>query len=143
MRFYRSGLYISALLPLVIGFFVGMLTALMGVGGGFVMVPAMIYLLGMPTGVVIGTSLFQIIFVTANVTFLQSIQTQTVDVALATLLLIGGVIGAQFGARFGSRLKAEHLRALLGLLVLSVCLKLLFDLVIEPSELYSIMPGNL
>ncbi|NIZ02507.1 sulfite exporter TauE/SafE family protein [Thalassospira lucentensis] len=143
MRFYRSGLYISALMPLLIGFCVGMLTALMGVGGGFVMVPAMIYLLGMPTGVVIGTSLFQIIFVTANVTFLQSIQTQTVDVALATLLLIGGVIGAQFGARFGSNLKAEHLRALLGLLVLSVCLKLLFDLVIEPSELYSIMPGNL
>ncbi|MEK9845282.1 sulfite exporter TauE/SafE family protein, partial [Thalassospira sp.] len=125
------------------GFFVGMLTALMGVGGGFVMVPAMIYLLGMPTGVVIGTSLFQIIFVTANVTFLQSVQTQTVDVALAILLLIGGVIGAQFGAQFGARLKAEHLRALLGLLVLSVCLKLLFDLVIEPDELYSIMPGDL
>ncbi len=143
MRFYRSGLYISALLPLAVGFFVGMLTALMGVGGGFVMVPAMIYLLGMPTGVVIGTSLFQIIFVTANVTFLQSVQTQTVDVALAILLLIGGVIGAQFGAQFGARLKAEHLRALLGLLVLSVCLKLLFDLVIEPDELYSIMPGDL
>jgi uncharacterized membrane protein YfcA len=130
-------------LPLAVGFFVGMLTALMGVGGGFVMVPAMIYLLGMPTSVVIGTSLFQIIFVTANVTFLQSVQTQTVDVALAILLLIGGVIGAQFGAQFGARLKAEHLRALLGLLVLSVCLKLLFDLVISPNDLYSIMPGDL
>jgi uncharacterized membrane protein YfcA len=107
------------------------------------MVPAMIYILGMPTSVVIGTSLFQIIFVTANVTFLQSIQTQTVDVALAILLLIGGVIGAQFGAQFGSRLKAEHLRAMLGLLVLSVCLKLLFDLVITPTELYSVAPENL
>jgi hypothetical protein len=143
MRFYRSGLYISALLPLLVGLFVGLLTALMGVGGGFVMVPAMIYILGMPTSVVIGTSLFQIIFVTANVTFLQSIQTQTVDVALAILLLIGGVIGAQFGAQFGSRLKAEHLRAMLGLLVLSVCLKLLFDLVITPTELYSVAPENL
>ncbi|MDP2698170.1 sulfite exporter TauE/SafE family protein [Thalassospira sp.] len=141
MRFYRSGLYISALLPLLVGFFVGILTALMGVGGGFVMVPAMIYLLGMPTAVVIGTSLFQIIFVTANVTFLQSVQTQTVDVALAILLLVGGVIGAQFGARFGSKLKGEQLRALLGLLVLSVCLKLLFDLVATPGDLYSIM-GN-
>ncbi len=143
MRFYRSGLYISALLPLLVGLFVGLLTALMGVGGGFVMVPAMIYILGMPTSVVIGTSLFQIIFVTANVPFLQSIQTQTDDVALAILLLIGGVIGAQFGAQFGSRLKAEHLRAMLGLLVLSVCLKLLFDLVITPTELYSVAPENL
>ena len=92
MRFRRSKLYISALLPLGVGVFVGLLTAIMGVGGGFIMVPAMIYLLGMPTSVVVGTSLFQIIFVTANVTFLQAVNTQTVDVILALLLLIGGVI---------------------------------------------------
>ncbi|MDX1739301.1 MAG: sulfite exporter TauE/SafE family protein, partial [Alphaproteobacteria bacterium] len=104
MRFKRSGLYISALVPFVIGAFVGILSAIMGVGGGFVMVPAMIYLLGMPTVVVVGTSLFQIIFVTANATFLQSYMNQTVDVILALLLLIGGVIGAQLGTRVGSKL---------------------------------------
>ncbi|MEQ8398331.1 sulfite exporter TauE/SafE family protein [Thalassobaculum sp.] len=138
MRFRRSKLYISALLPLGIGFFVGLLTALMGVGGGFVMVPAMIYLLGMPTGVVVGTSLFQIIFVTANVTFLQAINTQTVDVVLAVTLLVGAVIGAQFGTRLGAKLKGEHLRSLLALMVLGVCAKIAVDLVVTPADLYSV-----
>ena len=105
MRFRRSRLYISALLPIGIGFLVGVLSAIMGVGGGFIMVPAMIYLLGMPTVVVVGTSLFQIIFVTANVTILQAVSNQTVDVVLALILLTGGVIGAQIGARASGRLK--------------------------------------
>lgn len=137
MRFRKSKLYVSALLPLGIGFVVGVLAAIMGVGGGFVMVPAMIYLLGMPTQVVIGTSLFQIIFVTANTTFLQATVNQTVDVVLAILLLIGGVIGAQVGARLGAKLKGEQLRVLLALIVLGVCAKLAFDLVITPTEPFS------
>ena len=138
MRFRRSKLYISALLPLAIGAFVGLLAAIMGVGGGFIMVPAMIYLLGMPTSVVVGTSLFQIIFVTANVTLLQSMQTQTVDFMLAGLLLFGAVIGAQFGTRAGALLRGEQLRGLLALMVLAVCLKLGFDLVVQPSDLFSV-----
>lgn len=138
MRFRTSRLYISALLPLVLGFAVGMLAALMGVGGGFLMIPAMIYLLGMPTAVVVGTSLFQILFVTANVTFLQALNNQTVDITLALLLLVGAVIGAQFGARFGARLRGEQLRGLLALMVLVVCAKLLFDLVTRPENVYSI-----
>jgi uncharacterized protein len=138
MRFPRSKLYISAILPFAIGAFVGVLAALMGVGGGFIMVPAMIYLLGMPTSVVVGTSLFQIIFVTANVTFLQAYQNQTVDMLLALLLLIGGVIGAQFGARMGQRLRGEQLRGLLALMVLAVAVKLLWDLVATPDDAYSI-----
>lgn len=142
MRFRRSKLYISALLPIGVGVVVGILAAIMGVGGGFIMVPAMIYLLGMPTAVVVGTSLFQIIFVTANVTVLQSVSNQTVDIVLALLLLIGGVIGAQIGARFGSRMQGEHLRSLLALIVIMVCLKLTFDLVVTPSDIYSIGTGG-
>ncbi len=138
IRFRRSKLYISALVPIAVGFGVGVLTAIMGVGGGFVMVPAMIYLLGMPTSVVIGTSLFQIIFVTANVTLLQAYFNQTVDVLLALVLLAGGVMGAQIGTQLGGRLKAEQLRGLLGLLVLAVSVKLILDLAIKPDELYSI-----
>lgn len=138
MRFRRSKLYISSLLPAGIGFLVGILAAIMGVGGGFVMVPAMIYLLGMPTQVVVGTSLFQIIFVTANTTFLQATMNQTVDVVLALLLLLGGVIGAQFGARTGARLRGEQLRGLLALMVLVVAARLLFDLVAMPADLYSL-----
>ena len=138
MRFRRSKLYISALLPFTVGFLVGVLAAIMGVGGGFVMVPAMIYLLGMPTAVVIGTSLFQIIFVTANVTFLQAYANQTVDVVLAVMLLIGAVIGAQFGARAGARLHGEELRGLLALMVLAVCGKLFFDLLVTPDDIYSL-----
>jgi uncharacterized membrane protein YfcA len=110
----------------------------MGVGGGFIMVPAMIYLLGMPTSVVVGTSLFQIIFVTATVTFLQAVNNQTVDVFLALLLLAGGVVGAQLGSQFGGRLQGEQLRGLLALMVLGVCGKLLFDLVVMPDDIYSL-----
>ena len=138
MRFRKSKLYISALLPLLIGILVGILSAIMGVGGGFIMVPAMIYLLGMPTNVVVGTSLFQIIFVTANATFLQSALNQTVDVVLAFLLLLGAVIGAQFGTYLGSKLKGEQLRGLLALIVLAVCIKIAHDLVVTPADIYSI-----
>ena len=136
MRFRRSRLYISALLPVGIGFLVGVLSAIMGVGGGFIMVPAMIYLLGMPTVVVVGTSLFQIIFVTANVTILQAVSNQTVDVVLALILLTGGVIGAQIGARASGRLQGEQLRGLLGLMVVGVCAKLTYDLVTTPLDLF-------
>lgn len=138
MRFRRSKLYISALLPFGVGFVVGVLAAIMGVGGGFIMVPAMIYLLGMPTVVVVGTSLFQIIFVTANVTFLQAYANQTVDVVLALLLLIGGVIGAQVGARVGVKLRGEQLRVLLAIMVLAVCGKIAYDLSVTPADVYSL-----
>ena len=138
MRFRRSKLYISALLPLGVGFLVGILVATMGVGGGFLMVPAMIYLLGMPTQVVIGTSLFQIIFVTANTTLLQAIFNQSVDVVLALLLLVTGVVGAQIGARLAGRFKGEQLRVMLAIMVLLVALRLAFDLVVPPSDIYSL-----
>ena len=140
VRFRKSKLYISAILPFSIGAVVGVLSAIMGVGGGFIMVPAMIYLLGMPTSIVIGTSLFQIIFVTANVTFLQAITVQTVDILLAVLLLAGAVIGAQFGSKYSVRMKGEQLRALLAIMVLGVCVKIVFDLVAIPADLYSITP---
>ena len=138
MRFRKSKLYISAILPFLIGAIIGVLSAVMGVGGGFIMVPAMIYLLGMSTSLAIGTSLFQIIFVTANVTFLQALTVQTVDILLAVLLLTGAVIGAQFGSRYSVRMKGEQLRALLALLVLGVCVKMLFDLTTAPDDLYSL-----
>jgi uncharacterized membrane protein YfcA len=138
MRFPVSKLYISAIPPLLIGALVGLLAAIMGVGGGFIMVPAMIYILGMPTAVVVGTSLFQIMFVTGITTLLHATQTFTVDAMLALLLLVGGVVGAQFGARLGLRLRAEQLRILLALMVLAVCGKLAFDLVARPAELYSL-----
>jgi len=136
IRFRKSKLYISALLPIMIGFLVGVLAAIMGVSGGFIMVPAMIYLLGMPTSVVVGTSLFQIIFVTSSVTFLQAAHNQTVDVLLALILLTGGVIGAQIGTRAGTRLRGEQLRVLLALMVLGVCGKLCFDLVSTPDDIF-------
>jgi uncharacterized membrane protein YfcA len=138
MRFRRSKLYISALLPLMVGIFVGILAAIMGVGGGFVMVPAMIYLLGMPTAVVVGTSLFQIIFVTANATFFQAYLNQTVDVMLSLLLLFGAVVGAQVGTKIGALLKGEQLRLLLALMVLGVCFKLAYDLGTQPLDPYSV-----
>ncbi len=138
VRFRTSGLYISIIPPVAVGVFVGILTAVMGVGGGFIMVPAMIYLLGMPTKVVVGTSLFQIILVTAATTMMHAITNQTVDIVLAFLLLVGGVVGAQFGTRIGTLLKAEQLRILLALLVLLVCGKLALDLLLQPSEIYSL-----
>ncbi|MEJ6478853.1 MAG: sulfite exporter TauE/SafE family protein, partial [Octadecabacter sp.] len=138
MKFRVSGLYISVIPPLIVGLLVGILAAIMGVGGGFIMVPAMIYLLGMPTKVVVGTSLFQIIFVTAFTTMLHATTNFTVDIALAVLLLIGGVIGAQIGTRIGVKMKAEQLRIWLAIMVLAVCGKLAFDLLVMPSELFSI-----
>ncbi|MBL1240548.1 MAG: sulfite exporter TauE/SafE family protein [OCS116 cluster bacterium] len=143
MRFRASHLYISAIPPIIIGMLVGVLASIMGVGGGFIMVPAMIYILKMPTNVVVGTSLFQIMFVTALVTILHSGQNQTVDVVLATISLVGGVIGAQFGVRFSQKLKPELLRALLAGMVMLVCLKLGYDLVIQPKELFQLMPLNM
>ncbi|WP_371171292.1 sulfite exporter TauE/SafE family protein [Aliiroseovarius sp. 2305UL8-7] len=142
MKFRTSGLYISVIPPILVGVLVGILAAIMGVGGGFIMVPAMIYLLGMPTKVVVGTSLFQIIFVTAFTTLLHATTNYTVDMVLAVLLLIGGVIGAQIGARIGVKLKAEQLRVLLALMVLVVCGKLALDLLIQPSELFEIGTGG-
>ena len=140
--FAASGLETSVLVPLAVGGFVGVLAAILGVGGGFIMVPAMIYLIGMPTQVVVGTSLFQILFTTANTTFWQSVQNQTVDIVLALLLLIGSVIGAQFGTRLGSKLQGEQLRVLLALIVLATALKLLLGLVLEPDELFVIGGGG-
>ncbi len=138
MRFRASKLYVSSVPPFSVGLFVGVLAAIMGVGGGFVMVPAMIYLLGMPTSIVVGTSLFQIVFVTANVTFLQALNNQTVDIVLALFLLIGGVVGAQIGARFSARLRGEQLRILLGLIVLAVCLRVAYGLVATPEDMFSL-----
>jgi uncharacterized protein len=143
IKFRASGLYISVLPPLAVGGLVGFLAAIMGVGGGFIMVPAMIYLLGMPTKVVVGTSLFQIIFVTAFTAIMHAYTNQTVDMMLAFLLIIGGVIGAQMGTRVGVRLKAEQLRILLALLVLAVAIKIALDLLLQPAELYSVTPGLL
>ncbi|UWR21664.1 sulfite exporter TauE/SafE family protein [Sulfitobacter sp. S190] len=138
MRFRVSGLYISVIPPLIVGVAVGILAAIMGVGGGFIMVPAMIYLLGMPTKVVVGTSLFQIIFVTAFTTMLHATTNYTVDIVLAVLLLVGGVIGAQIGTRIGVKMKAEQLRILLAIMVLAVCGKLGLELLLQPAELYTL-----
>jgi uncharacterized protein len=140
IRFNRSKLYISAIPPFLIGAFVGFLAAIMGVGGGFIMVPAMIYLLRVPTNIVVGTSLFQIVFVTAATTVLHATQNRTVDILLALLLMVGGVVGAQFGAAAGEKLKGEQLRFLLAALVLLVCLRLAYELVARPFDLYSIAP---
>jgi len=137
LRFHRSKLYISAIPPILIGFFVGVLSAMMGVGGGFIMIPAMVYILGMSTNVVVGTSLFQIIFVTANSTFFQAYLNQTVDIVLSALMILGGVIGAQIGVRIGSKLKAEYLRGILAILVLLVCAKIFTDLILTPSDLFT------
>lgn len=138
MKFQKSRLVVSIFIPMGIGGLVGILAAIMGVGGGFIMLPAMIYILGMPANVVVGTSLLQIIFVTATVTFFHSVNTQTVDILLALILLTGGVIGAQFGARMGFKLKAEQFRLILALLVLGVGIKMATDLFTTPAELYSV-----
>jgi uncharacterized membrane protein YfcA len=141
MRFPRSRLYVSALLPLGVGFSVGILSGVMGVGGGFLLVPAMIYLIGMPTSVVIGTSLLQVIVVSANVTFLQAWQHQTVDIVLAATVMIGGLVGSPYGMQMGMRLKADQLRGLMALLVLAVAIQLSVGLVSTPDDLYSIELG--
>ena len=140
MRFRKSRLFISIVPPVLVGFGIGILSAVMGVGGGFMLVPAMIYILGMPTSVVIGTSLFQVVFVSANVTLLQALQVGSVDIVLTLLLLAGGVAGAQFGAAMGTKLRGEETRALLGLLVLSVAGALLWGLIARPASLYAIGP---
>ncbi|MAQ83219.1 sulfite exporter TauE/SafE family protein [Psychromarinibacter halotolerans] len=140
MKFRTSGLYISVIPPLLVGLLVGVLAAIMGVGGGFIMVPAMIYLLGMPTKVVVGTSLFQIIFVSGATTLMHAMANYSVDMMLALVLIVGGVIGAQIGTRIAVYLRGEQLRILLALLVLAVCVKLALDLLLEPSELYSVAP---
>ena len=137
-RFHRSKLYISIIPPIIIGFFVGILSALMGVGGGFILIPAMVYILGMSTSVVVGTSLFQIIFVTANSTFFQSYLNQTVDMVLALLLISGGVVGAQIGAKLGTKLRGEELRGILAVIVLIVSIKIILDLALVPKELFSL-----
>jgi uncharacterized membrane protein YfcA len=142
MRFRRSKLYISVIPPVVLGTLVGVLTAIMGVGGGFIMIPAMIYLLKMPTNIVVGTSQFQILFVTAAATILHAASDQTVDIVLAFLLVLGGVVGVQFGVRAGSQLRGEQVRALLAILVVAVALRLLLGLVRTPEDIYSIVAGT-
>jgi hypothetical protein len=139
MRFRASNLYISAIPPLVIGAMVGVLSAIMGVGGGFIMIPAMIYLLGMATNVVVGTSLFQILFVTAATTLMHSITSHTVDAMLAVMLLLGGVIGAQVGTYFAPRMKAEQMRVALALMVLVVCFQIGLGLVRDPGEMFIVI----
>ncbi|MDO1580932.1 sulfite exporter TauE/SafE family protein [Rhizobium oryzicola] len=142
MRFKKSKIYLSAIPVVGLGFAIGILTSVMGVGGGFIMVPAMIYLLRIPTNVVVGTSLFQIIFVTAYTTMVQAATNYSVDIVLATFLMVAGVIGAQYGVRVGQKLRGEQLRALLGLLVLAVGLRLALDLVLTPDDIYSIAVGG-
>lgn len=138
VHFPHSKLHISAIMPILIGLFVGVMVSMMGIGGGFFLLPAMIYLLGMPTNVVIGTSLLQIIFITANVTFLQAITTQTVDILLALILIAGSVFGAQIGIRIGDKLPAHYLRAMLAVIVLGVAIKLAFTLFTPPDNVYSV-----
>ena len=141
MRFPRSGLYISAIPPFGLGVFAGILSAIMGVGGGFILVPAMLYVLRMRANVVVGTSLFQIIITTAITTILQAGRNQTVDIVLSTILLLGGVVGAQFGARLSGRFRAEEMRAALGLIVLLVGIQMGLELFVRPSDLFLLAPG--
>ena len=140
-RFYKSGLYISPLAPFLLGFVTGILTILLGVGGGFVLVPAMIYLLGMAASVVVGTSLFQILFVTAAATMTHALTTKAVDIVLAGLLLVGSVAGAQVGARFAQRARPEYLRLALAIMVLAVAARIALGLTWRPGELYAVEPG--
>ena len=137
-RFYASGLYISPLAPLALGFIAGMLTVLLGIGGGFILVPAMIYLLGMAARVVIGTSLVMILAVSAATTLVQAMTTQSVDIVLAGLLLVGGVIGAQYGARLTTRLKPDLLRLALAVIILAVALRMALGLAWRPDEIYTV-----
>jgi hypothetical protein len=138
MRFRESRLYISAIPVLALGFVVGVLSAIMGVGGAFLMVPVMIYVLRMPTNVVVGTSLFQVLFVTAAATVLHAVDNFTVDIVLALFLILGGVFGVQYGVRVGAKLRGEQLRFWLALLVLAVAVRLFFEMVVTPADLYSV-----
>ncbi len=138
MRFRKSGLYISPLAPLLLGMFTGVMTMLLGIGGGFIMVPAMIYLLGMATQVVVGTSLFQTLFVTAVATMVHATTTKAVDIVLAVLLLLGSVAGAQVGAKFAARAKPEYLRLALAVIVLAVAVRILLGLIWRPGEIFSV-----
>jgi uncharacterized membrane protein YfcA len=142
LRFPRSRLYISLIPPVLLGVFEGLLSAIMGVGGGFVLVPAMVYILRMPASVVVGTSLFQIIITMAITGVLQAGRNQTVDIVLASLLLVGGVLGAQLGARASSRFRAEELRAILALIVLLVGLRMGLGLFLRPHEAFVLMSGS-
>jgi hypothetical protein len=137
-RFYQSGLYISPLAPLLLGFLVGMLTVLLGVGGGFIMIPAMIYVLGMSAQVVVGTSLLQILFVTAATTLIHATTTKSVDIVLAVLLLLGSVVGAQFGARLAQKVKPELLRLSLAIMILAVAVRMAIGLGWRPEEIYTL-----
>jgi uncharacterized membrane protein YfcA len=139
-RFYGSGLYISPLAPLILGLVVGILTMLMGVGGGFLLVPAMLYILGMSGNVVVGTSLFYIMFVTIAATMTHSLTTKAVDIVLVVLLLIGSVTGAQLGTQVAGKLKPELLRAVLAALVLAIALRMFFGLLVQPDEIYTVSP---
>jgi hypothetical protein len=140
-RFYASGLYISPLAPLLLGFATGILTVMLGIGGGFILVPAMIYLLGMATSAVVGTSLFQILFVTASATMIHATTTKAVDIVLAGLLLVGSVVGAQVGIKLAGRMKPEWLRLLLAAMVLIVATRILLGLVWRPAEIFSVELG--
>ena len=137
-RFYRSGLYISPIAPLVLGFLTGVLTMLLGVGGGFILVPAMLYILGMSASVVVGTSLFEILFVTMLATMMHALTTKAVDIVLAILLLLGSVSGAQIGAQFAQKARPEYLRLALAVIVLLVALRMALGLGYRPDEIYSI-----
>ena len=139
MRFKKSKIYLSIIPVIGLGFGVGVLTSIMGVGGGFIMVPAMIYLLRIPTSVVVGTSLFQIIFVSTYATIVQAVVNHTVDIVLAFILMLAGVVAAQYGVRAGQKLKAEQLRALLAILILAVGARLAVDLFTPPADVYSIV----
>ena len=139
-RFYRSGLYISPLAPLLLGLFVGILTMLMGVGGGFIMVPAMLYILGMSARVVVGTSLFNILFITMLSTMVHAFTTRAVDIVLAGLLLIGSVTGAQIGTRIAQQARPEYLRLALAAVVLLIALRMAFGLTVRPDEVYTVVP---
>ena len=140
MRFYSSGLYISPLAPLILGVGVGILTMLMGVGGGFILVPAMLYILGMSGNVVVGTSLFQILFVTMVTTMTHALTTKSVDIVLAGLLLLGSVLGAQFGTQIAMKARPEILRLVLAAIVLAVALRMLYGLGVAPDEVYTVSP---
>jgi uncharacterized membrane protein YfcA len=142
VRFRRSRLYISIIPPAVLGLAVGVMTAILGVGGAFLLIPAKIYILRMPTNIAMGTSQFQVFFVAAATTLLHAATDQSVDIVLAFMLVLGGVIGAQFGARLGQRLRGEELRALLGLLIVAIAIRLLIGMVLTPSDIYSVVTGT-